>query len=77
MSLLTLALIITPLSIAFIFARPLQALIARIQLTSERNVGVRILVKNEYYDIRTGARFSHWSGVRGIRLALASLLLKI
>lgn len=64
-------------TIGFIFQHALHALIVRAQLMSSRHTGCRVLVKQSFYDVNTGARFDSWRSVGGIRLAIASFILKV
>lgn len=69
--------IFATLSLALIFSRQLHVLIVRIQTLNERSTGVRVYNCRTFRDIETMENFQVWQGVKGFRLAIISLLLKI
>lgn len=70
------AAILITLIIAFVFARQLAAVINYVLNFGGSKTGVRIIVQKQFSDVSTGERFSVWQGAYGVRVALATFLLK-
>ena len=69
--------IVAVLTVALIFARPLATAINYLLNFGGSHTGVRIIVRKQFSDVETGEQFQVWQGAYGIRVALASLLLKV
>lgn len=58
------------------FPHPLQYIINR-ALNGAPAKGTRILTRQEFIDVDTGEQFFVWQGANGVKVWLASLILKI
>jgi len=71
------AVIFFVLLVSFVFAKQLAFIINRILQANERSTGVRVYNRKTFRDVKTAENFDVWQGVRGFRLVLISLILKV